>query len=120
MGGHDGVVPMVTVSNTIIRELAGLAATDAPSDTALTDFQTEGARYVAVKVGKATIDPSSCTEGEAYVIQLIAASLARGSRHESDQLNDAERLMRQADKALDDLLSTGKIWVDVLGVNISR
>ena len=118
-----GVVPMVTVSNTVIRELAGLASTDAPSDTALTDFSTEAARYVAVRVGKSTIDPTSCTEGECYVIQLISASFAlesRPSEGSSAHLEQSRALRTSAEAALDDLLSTGKIWVDVLGVNISR
>lgn len=117
------MVPMVAVSNTIIRELAGLAAADAPSDTALTDFQTEAARYVAVRVGKSSVDPTSCTEGECYVIQLLAAAFALASRpseSSSAHLDQADKLRSKAENALDDLLSTGKIWVDILGVNISR
>jgi hypothetical protein len=114
---------MVAVSNTVIRELAGLATTDAPSDTALTDFNTEASRYVAVRVGKSSIDPASCTDGECYVIQLLSASFALGSRPSeasTAHFDQSAALRQRAEAALDDLLSTGKIWVDVLGVNISR
>jgi hypothetical protein len=114
---------MVAVSNTVIRELAGLNTTDAPSDTALTDFTNEAARYVAVRVGKSTIDATSCTEGECYVIQLLAAGFAVQSLPKDmnqTRLDQGEALRRKAEAALDDLLSSGKLWVDVLGVNISR
>jgi hypothetical protein len=114
---------MVAVSNTVIRELAGLATTDAPSDTALTDFQTEAARYVAVRVGKSSVDPTSCTDGECHVIQLLSASFAltsRPSEGSSAHLDQSSRLRSEAEAALDDLLSSGKLWADILGVNISR
>jgi hypothetical protein len=123
VGFAIGGVSMVAVSNTIIRELCGLNSTDAPSDTALTDFSNEGARYLALRVGKSSIDATSCTAGEAYIIQLIAAHLALQALPKEmaqTRLEQSDRLRRDAETAIDDLTGSAKLWADILGVNISR
>jgi hypothetical protein len=115
---------MTAVTAALVRAYAGIDSGAAPADATITDALTNQAQVLAETLGKSAIDYSNCTASEAEILKLRTAAvviLTSPLGTDSYQAARAAALNMQANTLLAEMTrGSGKIFVDILGVNIPR